>query len=412
MTNTNYDLEQYIHKFVSFSDLVASDITKLVKTAKVIRKASGDILHVSEYENQMLYLIAGVVEKHDQQTPSIIIKNNTPDALNPLFSENERSENYIKAQENCDFIYFNRQIFNCLIENKLPAELGITPQNTYCIKTEIYNEIAHAIDAGTFKLPSLPEIALRIKKAVEQSDIDIALIAKIVELDPAISARIIKIANSPLSRGVEHVHSIRDAIVRLGLKMTRNLVLSFSVADLFKTRHPFLKKQMKIFYAHSIEIASICHVLAMHIDGMEADELLLAGLIHDIGRIPVINYIEQMGLEVSDEKEIMSLIESLNIDIGNLVIKSWDLPDEMLNIVTHAEDWLYDGGENLKAEDVVIVAHVYDKMRRKQLDRLPDLSEMPALQKIFPEKHQTRFVMHILDEAKDEIKEVKSLLGL
>ncbi|VAW56122.1 hypothetical protein MNBD_GAMMA07-2651 [hydrothermal vent metagenome] len=126
---------------------------------------------------------------------------------------------------------------------------------------------------------------------------------------------------------------------------------------------------------------------------MTADELLLAGLIHDIGIIPVITYIEKTGLEISNEKEIKELMQSLNV-------------------VTHAEDWIYDSGEGHNIENAVIVAQVYDKMRRKQHDNLPDISEIPALKNLLSVNHDSDFVMQILDEAKDEITEMKGLLGL
>ena len=84
----------------------------------------------------------------------------------------------------------------------------------------------------------------------------------------------------------------------------------------------------------------------------------------------------------------------------------------MLNVVTHAEHWYHDSGKELKVEDVIIIAQVYDKLKRKQLSSMPDINKVPAFKKLFPNKHDPAFAMQVLDEAREEINEMKGLLGI
>ncbi len=412
MTDTKINFEEKIHQLIPFNDLASGDRIKLAKTGKVIDHTIGDTLYASECKDQILYLLSGKLDVCKQYLQPQLLTSDSVDALRPVFLEKEEVETYIFIHSNCKIWQFERSLFNRLIEKEVLIDERELSHQMNHVESNIYHEIMYSVETGQLKLPSLPEIALRIKKAMQDSDAEIDKISKIIELDPAISTRLIKVANSPLTRGVNPIHSMRDVIVRLGLKMTRNLVLSFSVAQLFKTRHPFLKKQMKIFYSHSIEIASICYALGKHIKTLDADELLLAGLIHDIGVIPVITYIEKTGLEVTTEKEIIQLISSLRVVVGVLVVKSWDLPNEMLNVVSHAEHWYHDSGDDLNIEDVVLIAQVYDKLKRKQLANLPDINKVPAFKKLFPDKHDPAFAMQILDEARDEINEMKGLLGI
>lgn len=414
MLNTNKDseLEEHINKLIPFKDLATGDRIKLAKTGEIIKLSSGEKLYTNECKDKMLYLLHGQLDLCVQYLQPQLLDSHSEEALKPIYSEHESKETFFVTHSSCEIWQFDRKLFNRLIEKEVIVDERVLSQQMNHVEHNIYNEIMRAVESGRLKLPSLPEIALRIKKAVEESEADIEQIGKIVELDPAISTRLIKVANSPLTRGINPIHSMRDVIVRLGLKMTRNLVLSFSMVQLFKTKHPFLKKQMKLFYAHSIEIASICYALGKHIKDKDADELLLAGLIHDIGVIPIITYIEKTGLEITNEKEITQLINSLRVAVGVLVVKSWDLPKEMLNVVTHAEHWYHDTGDTLKTEDIIIIAQVYDKLRRKQLSSLPDINKVPAFKKLFPNKHDPAFAMQILDEAREEINEMKSLLGL
>jgi len=412
MSDKKIKIENLIHKLFPYKELASGDRLQLAKTGALVNKTLGESLYANECKHQMLYVVSGKIDVCKQYLKPQLLMGGTDEALRPVFSEKEDKETYLVIQSNCEIWQFDRLLYNRLIEKEvLVDERALSHQMSH-VESNIYNEIMRAVETGQLKLPSLPEIALRIKKAMQETEADIDQISKIVELDPAISTRLIKVANSPLTRGINPIHSMRDVIVRLGLKMTRNLVLSFSVAQLFKTRHPYLKKQMKAFYGHSIEIASICYALGKHIKNLDADELLLAGLIHDIGVIPIITYIEKTGLELTDEAEIINLIATLRVAVGVLVVKSWELPNEMLNVVSHAEHWYHEGTAELKIEDAIIIAQIYDKLRRKQLTSLPDINKVPAFKKLFPEKHDPAFAMQVLDEAREEINEMKGLLGI
>lgn len=412
MSDAISKLEHYIHKLVPFKDLPVGDRMKMAQTVQRIQKHIGDTIYASELNDHVIYLLSGKLELCRSYVPPELISSGSGESLKPLFREKEDEEVYLLIQSNCEILLFDRKLFNRLIEKEVIVDERDLSREMGHVENSIYNEIMHSVETGRLQLPSLPEIALRIKKAVEQSDVDIEHVSKIMELDPALSARLIKVANSALIRGANPIHSMRDVIVRLGLKVTHNLVMSFSVAQLFITEHALLKKQMKAFYAHSIEIAAISYAIGTHVRTLDADELLLAGLIHDIGVIPIITHIEKTGLEFSGEEEINSLIKSLRVAVGVMVVKSWDLPKEMFNVVSHAEHWHHDSGKEIKVEDVIIIAQIYDMLRRKQVASLPDIHKVPALKKLFPDKHDPVFAMQILDQAREEISEMKGLLGI
>jgi len=406
------DIDEYIDQLSPFKDLPSGDRIKLAKRGTQIHKEMGDILYVSDYQDQLIYLLEGKVDVCRQYIGPQLIDTQSTESLKPLFLENEEMDAYLEMQSTVELLVFDRSLFNRVIEKEVIVDERPLSQSMGHVEHSIYNQIMQSVESGSLQLPSLPEIALRIRKAVDEADTDIDQISRLMELDPALSARLIKVANSPVTRGTVPIKSMRDVVVRMGLKMTRSLVLSFSAAQLFKTQHSALKKEMKKFYAHSIEIASICYSLGTRIDSLEADELLVAGLIHDIGVIPIITYIEKTGLEFSNEEEVAKLIRSLRVAVGVMVVKSWDLPKEILNVVTHAEHWMRDSGEDIHAEDVVIIAQIYDCLRRKQVAHLPDISKVPAIKKLFPETPDPQFAMEVLDQAKDEINGMKKLLGI
>lgn len=103
--------------------------------------------------------------------------------------------------------------------------------------------------------------------------------------------RIVQIVNRPIIRGSTTINNLRDAIVRIGMMKTHDIVISLAISQLFKSELGLLKTQLMKLCAHSIEIAAISYAIAEQYSPLHAEKLLLAGLLHAIGSIPVIAYI-------------------------------------------------------------------------------------------------------------------------
>ncbi len=400
-----------IHQLKPFRDLDSGDRIRLASTVAVRHLKPHDTIFARDVNNQVFYLCSGQLELRYQYLPEQILSETSSEALWPLFNEGEEPESCLQAVTESTLWVFDRKLFNRVIEKEALVDERLLSQHMGHVELNIYNAMLEAVESGKLKLPSLPEVAVRIRKAIEQEDVKIAEVSKIVELDPALSARLIKVANSALNRGVNPIRSMRDVIVRLGLKVTRNLVISFCMAQLFKSRHGLLKRKMQGFYEHSVEIAAIAFALGEHIKHLDTDQLLLAGLIHDIGVIPVITYIDKTGLEFSSEDEIDQLIRALRVAAGVLVVKSWNLPAEMLQVVSHAEHWHRDNGDRLQLVDGVVIAQIYSMLQHKDTRHLPDLERVPALKKLSKGRHDPVLAMGVLDQARDEIEQIRQLLS-
>ena len=279
-------------------------------------------------------------------------------------------------------------------------------------ESDLYNAIMQAFNAGQILLPSLPDIALKIKTAAADPDISLADIAHIVEVDPAMAARLIQVASSPLHRGLAPVRSIRDAIMRLGLVATRNLVIGLSMKQLFKAENTMLVERMHELYDHSIEVAAICYALGRKAKHPHEDYLLLAGLVHDIGVIPILAYIDKTGLIIENQEALETIIEKLRGVVGSMVIRQWDLPMELISVVEEAENWTRNSGAKLDICDMVVIAQIYSMLQRHQLDKLPNIEDVPAFHKLFKGKPDAEFTKQILYDSHDEVMEVMRLLRI
>ena len=403
---------EFLQSLKPFNDLPIDEIDDLLNQSHVKELLTGEQIFSNDCHDYFVFLHQGRVELCEQLHSAYFVKDDEPRALEALFVETA-SDVHVEAQSLCSVLFVEKNAVEKIINNEIFSVQNSNIELTH-VELNIYNEILQAIESKKLELPSLPEIALRVKAAIAQDNVSADDVERIIEADPVMTVRLIQVANSALVRGREPVESIRDAIVRLGLSMTQNLVLSLSVKQLFKTQQPVLRRYMNTLYQHSIEISAMSFSLAERVKGMNGDQLLLAGLVHDIGVIPVLSYIEKTGFEIDEknQQEVGRIIAKLRAAVGELVIKNWNFQTSMLDVVTYAEVWSHSASEKIDMIDIVNLAHIFSMLKNKQYKLMPNMQQVAAFQKMFPDQKTMELSNEVLELAKEKIAEVKRLLRL
>jgi len=139
-------------------------------------------------------------------------------------------------------------------------------------------ELMTQIREQSLELPAVPGVALRIRRAMANQNVDMEKIARLVAADPAIAGRLLKIANSAFFGAKSRCETVRDALVRMGMETAQNVIFTLATKNLFTAKRLFLKKRMLDSWRHAIDIASLSAVLARHSPGMDPDKGLLVRL--------------------------------------------------------------------------------------------------------------------------------------
>ena len=197
---------------------------------------------------------------------------------------------------------------------------------------QISKELLNALENDQLVLPTLPEVALKVREASANPDIDVATLAKVIENDPAISARIIKITNSPLLRASRPIEDLKMAVGRLGINYTSNLATSLAMQQMFQATSDVIDQRMREVWSHSTEVSAIAHVLARHYTKLKPDQATLAGVVHQIGVLPILTYAEDNRRLLKDTAALDELIRTLHPILGRKILKAWDFPDELIII--------------------------------------------------------------------------------
>ncbi len=223
---------------------------------------------------------------------------------------------------------------------------------------EFLDKLQKAIKTNSITLPTLPEVALRIRDAVESEDTSASQIAEMIATDAALSARLLQVANSPLYRGRMVIDSIQMAVARLGTKLIRNLITSLAMKQIFQATSDTMDHQLRSSWEQSVQIAAISRALSKQIPHLQADQAMLAGLVHNIGSLPVIKMAEDYQELVEDEDKLREIVESVGPTIGKSILTEWGFPPNMCIIPKNYQNLNYNGGAEADYVDLVIVARL------------------------------------------------------
>ena len=263
------------------------------------------------------------------------------------------------------------------------------------------------IKNNRLKLPILPEIAIKVRDAVNDEQSSAGKVAKIVGSDAALAARLLQVANSPLFRGAVKIESVQNAIARLGVPQVRSLVTSLIMKQLYQTKSPILKKYMQKVWEHSTEVAAISHVLARKFTKLKPDEAMLGGLIHDIGILPILVKAEEIPELANDERALDEVIGKLHASVGRIILEAWKFPPELVAVAAQHED-LKRNSEQVDFVDVVTVANLHSRIGSDHPYASISWTDIPAFAKLNLTPDQS---IKALEEAKSDMAEMKSMLA-
>jgi len=269
--------------------------------------------------------------------------------------------------------------------------------------SELLDDIYH----NRLILPTLPEVALKVRKVVDDPNASAGQIAKVVATDVALSVRLIQVANSPLLRGRTAVDNLQTAIARLGNVLVRNLVTGLVMEQLHQARTPLLKARLTTLWQHSTQVAAISHVLAAHFTKLKPDEAMLGGLIHDIGALPILTRAEKIPELMNDAEALDRVIASLHTQIGKAILEAWDFPADLISVVAEHEDLKRNKIPDADYTDVVQIANLQSYIGSAHPHSNADWTHIPALAKLGLSPEVSIVTMEATAE---DVQEVQRLL--
>lgn len=244
------------------------------------------------------------------------------------------------------------------------------------------NELIQDLESGHLQLPTLPEVALRVRDVVDDENANASQIADIIAQDAALSARLLQVVNSPLYRGRQEIDRLSMVIARLGNKLVRNLVTSQVMKQMFQATNDMVDQRLRSVWEHSVQVAAISRALASRAPGIEPDQAMLAGLLHDVGTLPILYRAEERD-ELLDTPGLLDhLIETLHTRIGGAILKHWKFPEALVAVAAEHEDLTREHAGPADLIDVVQVANLQSHIDSDHALSQADWSKIPAFHQL------------------------------
>ena len=246
---------------------------------------------------------------------------------------------------------------------------------------KVQQALVKAIDNDDLVLPTLPEVALKIRQAAEDPEISISHLSKVIGRDTALSARLIKVVNSPLMRATQEVTDLHTAITRLGTNYSSNLAIGLVMEQIFHARSEVVELKMREVWRRSLEVAGVSYVLCRSHSHLKPDQAALGGLVHQIGVLPILTYAEDHYELLADPVSLNHVIESIHPLLGDKLLGGWDFPEMLAKLPGQYLDLERDSA-SLDYIDLVQVAVLYCHRGTDHPLANVSVSGLPAIQKL------------------------------
>ncbi|KJZ03138.1 MULTISPECIES: HDOD domain-containing protein [Pseudoalteromonas] len=211
------------------------------------------------------------------------------------------------------------------------------------------------INNDTLVLPTLPEIAVRVRQAADDPEINLMQMADVISHDPALAARMIKVANSAFMGRSVKVNTLNQAVTRIGLRQIKNIATAMAMEQLFVSNNKLIKTYMDKAWQKTLKVA--CQAITtmdfyLRINkhtSLNKDTITLASLVFNIGVLPILTEAERHPEVFANPSFLAHAIQKLGGKIGGAIMREWEFTDEFVEV---AESW---ANPNYRPEHVCYV---------------------------------------------------------
>lgn len=246
-----------------------------------------------------------------------------------------------------------------LIESDASKERWVTP-------------LIRAIKRKRLRLPSLSPTVHRVVKLIESADVDLDELAEAVSGDPSLATRMMGVANSSYFRGATEVPNVREALMRMGVREARTIVVVVALRSTV-LRSPGLGASASALWKHSLLAATATQEITQELPPWESSGFL-AGLVHDLGQLVVLAFASELPAWQEDGEEpspqaVSALSDATHAPLGAMVLASWGFPEAFCEaILGHHEPACVDGA----AHDLAMAVHLGHRIAHQIEEGWPD----------------------------------------
>jgi HD-like signal output (HDOD) protein len=227
----------------------------------------------------------------------------------------------------------------------------------HAVGFSVVERLAQDLRDERLELPAFPEAVIRIQRVLQSPDTKTEDVVRILSSEPALAARLLRMANSAEFRRVDqNITDLKTAVARMGFNMVRSVAVAFAMRQLRRkdTYTPTAQLQLEQAWEESLATSAMCFVIAKRFTRLNPDQALLTGLLHVLGRLYIILRSKDVP-ELSDA-EMRQVIDGWHATIGKAILETWGLPESLQHAVEHQDELEVAQDGDVSITDVLISA--------------------------------------------------------
>lgn len=270
-------------------------------------------------------------------------------------------------------------------------------------------ELAEEVSKGRVELPSFPDVAVRVRKVLADEQVSNEQIARVVGSDAGLAARVFTLANSvALNRGGKTISELKTAVNRIGQNNVRTAAVSFAISQLRRAselRH--IAPELEQLWQEATMVAALCYAISSRASGINADESMLAGLLHNVGKIYILARANRHGHLFRDPATLAQVMRDWHANVGKAIVENWGFPEHIAEAIAEHESIDRAAGQ-ADVTDVLTAAVMMSAFAGHEADLELNMQGVKAFWRLGLDNAKC---VHVMRDCKDEIAALRSALG-
>jgi HD-like signal output (HDOD) protein len=260
-------------------------------------------------------------------------------------------------------------------------------------------------------LPSFPDVAMRVRKALTSEDVGIEDAVQIVSAEPALSARLMQLANSAtLNPGGKRLTNLRSAMTRIGLNMACSVTIAFAMSQLRRAEtYKAIAPRLGKLWHEAAHQAAVSRVIARRFTTLNADTALLTGLLQCVGKLYLLTRAARYPSLLEDDVTLEQIASEYHLRVAQAILRNWDMDPEIIRAIGACEDPLREHAGAIDLADVLMVSSALIALGPDPQPQELSFPGMPAARRLGLDAAACTAA---LSESRDEIDALRQALNV
>ena len=401
-------------------ELAPSDLRELAARLQVFSALSGTRLVELGSDNETtLYLLDGRIELLAEDGHKRTLDASDKAARRPLCRL--RPTRYrVTALSNVQYLLVENDVLEDYLAMEESSSLMVD-ENSYSVDEASFNlesntrdqlmtQVLDSISQGTLVLPSLPQVAEKVGRAILAAGQDTRRLTRALMVDPTLATKTIKAVNAHLAAKDSPVDTCEEAVQRLGSERVISLVVNCVLRESLRNPRPEIAARMQTWWERSLRVSAISYVLARLSERFNPDFAALAGLLHRIGEAVLLHYANELDTPM-DEQELDPMLATNTREVGRILLAMWNLSPELVTVVSESGNLTRKHTHAADYADIVLVAERHADIGQRVASDPTAPDQMPAFHLLGLGDVSPEFSLQIVEAANGALAQADALLA-